>query len=212
MSNKKILPYYDQLAKNIQDPAATRNKAKDTTTYDVAFVRSYATPQKSLLDLGSGTGLLVNSLVDDFASITAVELYREFSKFIVQSEKMTVYNENLLTWQPEGQFDIITLFGVLNYFSEAEARQIYKSSFESLKETHGTFIVKNQFGVSQDVVVDGYSEELKTNYFSEYRHLDKEKRILSEIGFVNIEVFDIYPPEYNRWPNTHFYAIVCTRT
>ena len=32
-----------------------------------------------------------------------------------------------------------------------------------------------------------------------------------EIGFKNIEKFDIYPPEANRWNNTHFYAIIAEK-
>ncbi len=38
--------------------------------------------------------------------------------------------------------------------------------------------------------------------------IEKEIELLKNIGFKNIETFDIYPPEANRWNNTHFYAIV----
>ena len=72
----------------------------------------------------------------------------------------------------------------------------------------GLLLIKNKFGVKGDVVVNGYSEELKMNYYSEYRHLDKEIEILKNVGYKDIQVTDIYPPEANRWNNTHFYAIV----
>ena len=72
-------------------------------------------------------------------------------------------------------------------------------------------IVKNQFGLHEDVTVDGFSEELQENYFSQYRYIDKEIRLLREVGFNNIEVVDIYPKECNRWDNTHFYALVAEK-
>ena len=56
-----------------------------------------------------------------------------------------------------------------------------------------------------------YSEELKENYCSEYRLLNKELRLLSEIGYKIKYTIDIYPPEANRWDNTHFYAIVAEK-
>jgi hypothetical protein len=99
------------------------------------------------------------------------------------------------------------MFGVAQYFNEDEILGIYKKYYSNLKE-NGKMLIKNQFGVNEDVLVSGYSEELKTDYYSQYRHIDKEVDILKKVGFKNVEVIDIYPPECNRWENTHFYAIV----
>jgi cyclopropane fatty-acyl-phospholipid synthase-like methyltransferase len=108
------------------------------------------------------------------------------------------------------QFDVITIFGVLHYFNEKEAMAIYQKYYPYLKKG-GKMIVKNQFGVKEDVIVDGYSEEQQQNYFACYRYITKEQKILETIGYKNIEVVDIYPPECNRWENTHFYAIVAEK-
>jgi hypothetical protein len=75
----------------------------------------------------------------------------------------------------------------------------------------GKFIIKNQFSVTEDVNVSGFSSELQQEYHAQYRNIDKEIEILKKIGYKNVEVFDIYPPECNRWNNTHFYAIVATK-
>lgn len=50
-----------------------------------------------------------------------------------------------------------------------------------------------------------------TTIFASYRHIDKETLLLENIGYKNIKVVDIYPPEANRWDNTHFYAIVAEK-
>jgi cyclopropane fatty-acyl-phospholipid synthase-like methyltransferase len=210
MGNKNIIEYYNQLAKKIIDAKATRNKAKDFSEYDIALMKSLADKNKTLLDLGAGTGLLINYLIDDFKHITAVEKYPEFSKFITNTSKIDIINEDLLMLEfPENmQYDIVSLFGVMNYFSADEASALYNKILKFLN-TNGILVIKNQMGINEDVIVNGFSEELQTNYYSEYRHIEKEIDLLKKIGFKKINTIDIYPPEYNRWDNTHFYALVC---
>lgn len=101
------------------------------------------------------------------------------------------------------------MFGIVQYFGESEMRDLYVKYKEYLK-TGGKLIVKNQFGVKEDVTVSGMSKEIGKVYYSEYRHLDKEVSLLKSIGFSDVITTDIYPPEANRWDNTHFYAIVAS--
>jgi hypothetical protein len=115
-----------------------------------------------------------------------------------------------VSFEPHKQYDIITMFGILHYFNEEEAKHIY-SKYINFLDDNGHLIVKQQFGVTEDVTVSGYSEELKENYYSQYRHIEKEKTGLEKIGYKNVEVFDIYPTECNRWDNTHYYAIVANK-
>jgi cyclopropane fatty-acyl-phospholipid synthase-like methyltransferase len=196
------------MAKKITDPKETRNKAPDFSQYDIELVKKFSGKEKKLLDLGSGTGLLINHLHEDFEQIVAVEKYKAFSKFIEKKENIEVINEDLLDVEAKKLFyDMVSLFGVMNYFNTKEAKIIYAKAYGWLK-TGGMIVVKNQFGLNDDVVVSGYSQELETDYFSNYRQVDKEIELLKEIGFVNIEKIDIYPPRYNRWDNTHFFALI----
>jgi cyclopropane fatty-acyl-phospholipid synthase-like methyltransferase len=205
LMNEKIFKYYDEIANKIDNPLLLRNKAKDFTYYDVEFLKKFSDKNKILLDLGSGTGLTINNLINNFKKIIAVEKYKEFSKFI--SKEIEIINLDLKDINlNELNFDIVTLFGVMNYFSYDEAKELYKKIYDSFE---GTLIIKNQFGINEDVIVDKFSEELNSYYYSEYRYLQKEIKLLENIGFKIKEVVDIYPPEYNRWDNTHFYAIVC---
>ncbi|MBF7073116.1 class I SAM-dependent methyltransferase [Glaciecola sp. MH2013] len=207
MKNEDVIEYYDTMAANIKVATETRNKAKDFSKFDIAFMKERAGSNKKLLDLGSGTGLLVNELIDDFEHITAVERYANFSKFITKSPKVTVINADVLEFETEPHSaDIVSLFGVMNYFNKEEATRVYKKAQAFIKPT-GMLVIKNQLGVDEDVTVAGFSEEIGRNYYSNYRHIDSEVQLLASLGFKNIEVCDIYPAEYNRWENTHFYAI-----
>jgi predicted TPR repeat methyltransferase len=212
MENKKALDFFCDMSLH-SDKGAQSVKlagASDFTQYDTTFIMKYACKKTDLLDLGSGSGLIVNKLFDKVAFITAVEPFKGFTKYIVESNNIKIHNQTLLEFELDRQYDLITIFAVMHYFNEQEAIAVYEKYYPFLK-SGGKLIVKNQFGVKEDVIVDGYSEEQKRNYFAHYRYIRKEEKILEKIGYKNIEVFDIYPPECNRWDNTHFYAIVAEK-
>jgi HAD superfamily phosphoserine phosphatase-like hydrolase len=209
-SNSKAINYYDQLAKKIKNPIEIRNKAPDHSYYDIGVVKRFSGKNKELLDLGSGTGLLINNLTNDFKKIIAIEKYKKFSNFINKSKKIKVVNKDVLDLEIDRNYDVITAFGLMNFFNFQEASGVYKKVFDLL-EQNGIFIVKHQMGVDEDVVEDAYSSELGCNYFSNYRSLQNESDLLKKIGFRIQEIIDIYPDKFNRWDNTHFYAIVCSK-
>jgi hypothetical protein len=206
--NDAIEGYYEQLASEITDPRQTRNKSLDFSPFDIQLVKRFASESHALLDLGSGTGLTINGVSDDFSEIVAVEKYSEFSKFIVKRPNITVINSDLRHFQTDLKFDVITVFGVMNFFSTSEARLLYERIRTWLVPT-GTLIIKNQMGKWEDVIVDEVSVELGVRYFSEYRSVKHESVLLGDAGFSVEEVIDPYPDEYHRWVNTRFLALVC---
>lgn len=210
LGNQCIDEYYSNLAMRIKDPIETRNKAKDFTDFDVDFVLAFSDKNKNVLDLGSGTGLLINRIYSKFKSVTAVEKYDGFAMHIIEDANVNVEISDLLNYKPIDEYDIVTIFGVMNFFNNIEALNVYKMAFGALKEG-GRIIVKNQMGIEDDVIVNGFSAELQTNYYSQYRTVESESKLLNLAGFGTLEVYDIYPSEYNRWDNTHFYALVGTK-
>ena len=209
MRNTQALNFFRDMAKNQEDNPKSVKLAcnMDCTELDSNFIMRYANKNTSILDIGTGTGLIINKIYNHIKNVDCVEPYPEFTKFIVKSENVTVINENFFDFMTDKIFDLITIFGTMHYVNEEEAIEIYRKS-DSLLRRGGHIIIKNQFGINEDVTVSGYSEEQKTDYFAQYRHINKEVSILKDVGFKNTNVVDIYPPEANRWNNTHFYAIV----
>lgn len=209
MKNNQGIEFYKEIASNISDPKDVKLlPCNDNTKYDIEFLKNYAGLDKNLLDLGSGTGLIINHLTDDFKSIVAVEFFQEFSSYI-KGENITIVNEDLWNYKTEHQFEIVSAFGILQYFDIDESFKIYNNSYSMVKNG-GLFILKNQFGIKETKTVTS-SKEVGKNYFSQYRFLDFEIERLKDIGFQDIKVHDIYPQEANRWNDTHFYALVCKK-
>ena len=209
ISNKQSLNFFREMAsKGPKEDDVKINPGNDHTDIDAKFILKHTTKATSVLDLGSGSGLIVNKIYTHVARITAIDAYEEFTKYIVKAKNITVVNENISLFTTEEQFDLITMFGVVQYFSRHEILKIYKKYKNNLKPNEGKLIIKNQFGIASDVMVAGYSKELSKDYYSHYRRLSEEVSLLYSAGYKNIHSVDIYPAEFNRWKNTHFYALI----
>lgn len=208
--HEKSINYYDKLAKHIINPMEIRNKSQDSSDLDLNYLIKFLDKKSTILDLGSGTGLLVNKLCAEGFNIHAVERYKEFAKFIELNENVVVNITDIRNYKPIINFKYITAFGVLNFFRLEDAFDLYKKIYAWIKPD-GIFILKHQMGIVEDVLIDGYSDELGVEYFSNYRSLATEINLLTKAGFIIRRVDDIYGNQINRWKNTHFYAIVASR-
>lgn len=208
MNNKQALEYFKNLSKENIDITTTKiNKCNDFSSTDANFILKYASKNSTVLDLASGTGITVNKYFDKVKKVIAVEKFNNFSKFIKKAPNIEIYNEDIFEFKPQEKFDIITMFGIMHYLNKKEAKQLY-DKYKNYLNKGGKLLIKQQFAIQEDVIVAGYSEELKQNYYSEYRTITHEKNILKELGYKIIEVIDIYPKKSNRWNNTHFWALV----
>lgn len=209
MHNKDALRFFEKMTVKAKDNPWCVKMANNTdfTHIDAQFIQRYADKNTEILDLGSGTGLIVNKIYDKVKSIDCVEPFKEFSDHIIRNKNVNVINSDIVKLDIHKKYDLVCLFGVIQYFNEEESIKIYKKCLTWMNP-NSKIIIKNQFGINEDVTVAGYSEEQKNDYFAQYRHIDKEIEILKNIGYKNIDVVDIYPLEANRWKNTHFYAIV----
>lgn len=209
MNKEKAYSFWESMAhqKDLNEKSVKFSCSDNFISIDCSLILKFASKNSTVLDLGSGTGLIVNNLAESVKSVDCLEAFPEFSKFIKPLNNISIINKNVFDFETEKKFDVVTMFGFMQYFDAAEASVIYRKTFNWLSEG-GVVIVKNQFGVEDDVLISGWSEALKKNYYSSYRFLEHEKQILHDAGFVNVDAVDIYPKEANKYDNTHFYALV----
>lgn len=210
--NNEALHFFEKLANNENcSPVSVKLVAKnDFTELDAAYIMKYADAESEILDLASGSGMTVKQLYRQVKSIVAVEKFSNFARFIERAENIVIVIDDITTYVPKKQFDLITCFGIMHYFDANEAEQIYRKYHNYLKK-NGKILIKNQFGIQEDVLINSFSEELQQVYYSMYRTVENEIALLEKCGFTNCQVTDIYPPEANRWKNTHFYAIAAEK-
>lgn len=200
--------YWQELSGQMQSPEETYNKRSDVSRADASFILKYASATTSLLDIGSGAGTVINKIYQEVREIVAVETYPGFSKHIDDVDNVLVINANLENFRIRRNFDVVTATAVMQYFPEKDARQIYSNIYGMLK-LGGTLIARNHVGIHETVRV-ARSDELQSEYFAEYRHLELEKRLLIECGF-SVEIIDEVPANHNVWENTKHLYFVCKK-
>ena len=210
MNNQDSLRFFESLSNKPVTLETTKfQSSNDHSQIDADFVRQYITDDSDVLDLAAGTGIMLNKYYTYANSVVAVEKFEQFAKLIVNDPKVRIVIADIAEYETTEKYDVIVLFATAHYFNEAEIVKLYKKYIKNLKP-NGKLIVKNQFGVNETVNVSGYSEELKNNYYAQYRYLQLEIELLKSAGFNHVEHYDIYPAAFNRWSNTHFYAIVAS--
>lgn len=202
--------YWAKLAAQITDPVQTRNKRDDYSDLEIEFLRPFLKPGISVLDLGSGSGLVVNRLVEHVGHITAVEKYQGFSRYIKQSDKLDLINADLIGFRLYREFDLVLATGVMQCLEGRFVSDIYSNVFHMTKPG-GHFIAHIHCGLDRDIIVDKYSEELASDYYAEYRHHSSEKERMLKAGFQSVELHDIFPDWLNKWPNTRHFLFVCQK-
>lgn len=214
-SGKAMLFWKDMAAENPAKTSVRLNAANDMSRYDADFISRFIEKNCAgncrMLDLGSGTGLILDKISAPVELITAVEPFSDFTRHIEPRPYLEIVNAAIQDFVPKIQYNLASFFGVMQYFSACEAAEVYKKYAEYLA-TDGFIIVKNQFSINEDLLVDGYSEQLGKNYYSQYRTLEHEKKLLAGAGLDNITAYDIYPSECNHWDNTHYYALTAQKT
>ncbi|WP_340268575.1 class I SAM-dependent methyltransferase [Sphingobium mellinum] len=180
------------------------------TPYDLALIRPHLTSGAMILDLGCGTCALANAIAArEAVHVHAVDKYPGMVDFADKRPNLTTEVADAIDYTSDRQFDVILLFGVINSIPEADDRMQMYCTLRQMLRPGGKLIVKSQCGIAEEVLVDTYSQDLGMDYAAIYPHVDDEEERLKRL-FSTTRI-DPYPTEYNRWPNTHFYAFVCVQ-
>lgn len=195
---------------DIEDNYITSRYTKnDRAIYDVEFIKKFINKKSTILDLGCGTGILEEPLSPLVAKIVGVDKYQEFLDKAYKADNIQYIASSFSDLNIEEKYDLILLFGLTMYLSDEELDDLLKKVINAMNEK-SIFIIKNQFGIEKEVIVDNFSENLQCFYYAKYRKLADMCKIIQEHGF-SYEIIDIYPDYINKYKNTHEYALVLKR-
>lgn len=203
-----ILDSFWRSRMQVQDRyVSVRYHQNNRLEYDCALIQKYCGKDTRVLDLGCGTGLIEERLAPQVATIHAVDKYPQFLEKAIRADNVEyIIGEAASFFRGKESYDLILSFGVVFYLSDEELIKMLRNCLDMLAPG-GTIIIKGQWGLQQRKVIHKYSEELKSMYYADYRQVDDMRRLCMENGAA-VEVVDLYPPEMNRWPDTHDYAFI----
>jgi SAM-dependent methyltransferase len=201
--------YFEKLSKKITHPSeTTNNKSLNYLKKEISFIKRFITKDSEIIDIGSGTGLVVNRIHKDIKYLVAVEPFRGLSRFIVDDEKILLINAELTSFYIRKRFDFAICTGVSQFFNKKDITKIYNNIYEMLKK-NGALILRVHCGLEKDVIINGYSKELDSEYYAEYRYLSNEVELLKQVGFNKIKVYDEVSDELNVWKDTKHFYLTC---
>jgi len=206
-----IRKFWHQRSKIEHPQIATHFREDDSIKFDFELVRRFCNPKTRILDLGAGTCTLDRLLAPFVKEIVAVDFIREFFDKQQLPPNIKTVVSDIKDFESIKEFDIVLLFGVLNYFFDDHELISFYKKINNFLSKKGIFIIKHQVGKYETVLIDKLSEEINSHYMAIYRQLDLEVSLLKSI-FKKVEIVDIYPDYLNRWKNTHFYAFIVRRS
>lgn len=210
LDKNKIDDFFARRTQILNPNLATHYKEDDSIQFDIDLISKYINSSSEVLDLGCGPGRTTNILEPNVSYIKAVDKQRAFLTFCSKSPKVETVESDLTEFIDNRKYDVILLFGIMNYFNDEEVETIYNNCFNMLKDD-GVIIVKHASGVREDVIINKYSEQIGDWYHAIYRHVDRDNLLIQQSGFKAIMV-DIYPERLNPWENTHYYAFVAKKS
>jgi trans-aconitate methyltransferase len=193
----------------VEGPRAARFHG-DHDPYDLAAIAEHGQGARRVLDLGCGTCVIPNLLVDRLGlTVHAVDYIPEFLTHALDDPRLTTEVGDVRTYRSDEAYDLVLLLGVITYLEPGERRDLYERCAAMLAPG-GALLVKAQMGVHETVEVDAFSEQFGTHYRANYPHLDAEVELLHE-AFGAVTVTDPYPASFSRYDNTHFHHLVARR-
>lgn len=196
-----VRDFWSQKAKS----SSNRWTSSAMLDYEIALLEPFANVAESILDLGSGTGDLSRAIVGDKSTLTAVDYIPDFARAFSDSNHEFICS-TVSNYTDSRRFGLILLMGVITCIDIDEEIRTYDNCAE-LIAANGTLVVKNQCAVEEEIVFNGVSEKLGSEYSARYPNWEEQLGHLSQ-RFAGVEVVR-YPAELNPWPNSFHVAFIC---
>ncbi len=199
--NKKVINNFWQ-NKSIQNSSRWTNKS--LLEFEVSFLTGVLPVRPiTILDLGSGSGDLSKAIKRPDDRLIAVDSQENFKKFF-NFDKAEFVNCDVTEFVFMEKIDLILFFGVINYLSNYEIIQVL-TNIATLNNPNLQLIIKAQFALKEEHVINKFSQELDHYYSARYLHFDSFLKVL-EIFTEKYEIIE-YPPEFNIRENFVHIAI-----
>lgn len=168
-------------------------------------------PEARLLEIGAGCGALTGLFCEKTKQVDAIELSKRRSEIIAYRHRacsnLTVYAANIMDVQINGQYDYITLIGVLEYAKKyyqsdksdiellTKARELLTDQGQIIVAIENKFGLKYWSGAAEDhtgLYFEGLENYHRSSGVCTYSKLELTE-LLFNAGFENMEFYYPYP-------------------
>ena len=120
---------------------------QDHSTVSLDWILANTNKDDSVIDIGSGVSVLADNLLDkDYADLsllelspTAIQVMQE--RLAMHSDKVSFYNENILNFQSNTQFDLWHDRAVFHFLTDKKDQQTYLNKLDQYLKPQGYFLL-----------------------------------------------------------------------
>jgi 2-polyprenyl-3-methyl-5-hydroxy-6-metoxy-1,4-benzoquinol methylase len=178
--------------------------------YELDFLNclSFSKNSRNILDLGSGHGKLSRKFVKENDKLIAVDYQKNYEKSFSDKPNHNFSLGKVQDFKSDEKFDLILMFGVVTYLSNADELKVY-SSISGMLKNDGYAIIKNQCADFETFYFEGYSTKLSLDYCGKYQTV-KEQRLKLNTYFRSVSVI-VYPTSFKAHADTSHVMFVCRK-
>lgn len=172
---------------------------KDHLDQNIRIIKEYLSLETDVLDLGCGDCKLANNislLCHEIVAVDYVDVPKELST------NVDFILSDITKFSTGRGFDVVSLFSVSYYLSDDALKTLYKNCYKALN-SGGTILVISHCAYGKRKEIEGFSENLNSEYFATYRSISEDIQLLEEAGFY-VSVTKAYK-ELNIWRDTDFF-------
>jgi SAM-dependent methyltransferase len=161
---------------------------------------------RTVLDLGAGTGEVLNGFAWQADVVTAVDAVPQFLEHIPDLPGLERVAANLADFRPVREYELILLFGVVTCIARETEERILDVCRQALAPG-GALIVKHQCSDGAGFEIDRPpTADDPLGYVGRYPGIDEQVQRLRQ-RFASVEVVH-YPDELRRHSNSHDCAFI----
>jgi SAM-dependent methyltransferase len=188
---------------------AGRWTSPDMLQYEENVIEKLFSGCSSLVDLGSGPGLLSRKWVakNIHRSATCVDFEPKFEQNYLEERRVVFVHSDVVEYRSSQVFDCATAFGLVTYLDAAQELRFYEN-LQNLLRPGGVAVVKNSVSIGDtEKVFRGYSTSLGSEYVGRYPATKEQLGRLASY-FSEVEIVP-YPKDFKRFEDTEDLMFVC---
>ncbi len=139
------LSYWDKIYQSNNHAKVSWHQDHATLSFD--WILAYTNKDANIIDIGSGVSILADNLLDEgythlsLLELSSTAIQATKNRLKIHTGKVNFYNENILNFQSNTQFDLWHDRAVFHFLTDEKDQQTYLNKLNQYLKPQGYFLL-----------------------------------------------------------------------